>query len=64
MDIKIVKVPSLSTKPRQVLMVDGNPIIEARGNRSMNDCVSYLMNDEPIPKDGNIKRALDNVKNK
>lgn len=60
--ISIVRVPSLSTKPRQILMVDGKPILCARGNQSMNDCVSYLMNGEPIPTDGNIKKALDRVK--
>lgn len=61
-EIKIVRVPSLSTKPRQILMVDGQPILSARGNQSMNDCINYLMNGEPIPKDGNIRKALDRVK--
>lgn len=61
-EISIVRVPSLSTKPRQILMVNGKPILCARGNKSLNNCVSYLMNGEPIPKDGNIKKALDRVK--
>lgn len=64
MVISIVKIPSLSTKPRKVLMVDGEPIVCARGNESINECVSYLLNGEPQPLDMNIKKALDKVKEK
>lgn len=62
MDINIVKIKEYNSTYKHILVVNGTPICIVRGNRSLNDCISYLMNGEPSLKDGKIKGLLDKVK--
>lgn len=62
MNISSVKVKEYNSTNKHILMVDGNPVCIARGNKSLNDCISYLMNGEPDLKDRRIKKILDKVK--
>ncbi len=62
MNISTVKVKEYSSKNKHILMVNGNPVCIVRGSKSLNDCISYLMNGEPSLKDGRIQKLLDKVK--
>lgn len=62
MTISSVKVKEYNSTNKHILMVDGKPVCITRGNKSLNDCISYLMNGEPDLKDGRIKKILDKVK--
>lgn len=62
MNINIVKIKEYNSTYKHILVVNGTPICIVRGNNSLNDCISYLMNGEPSLKDGKIKRLLDKVK--
>lgn len=62
MKIEIIRVPSVSTKPKQILMVNDKPVVVCRGNKSINEMIGYLMNGAPVPSDHKIKRALDKAK--
>lgn len=62
MNISTVKVKQYSSTYKHILMVEGVPVCIARGNKSLNDCISYLMNGEPTLKDGRIMKILDKVK--
>lgn len=62
MNISTVKVKEYNSTKKHILIVDGNPICIVRGNKSLNDCISYLMNGEPSLKDGRIQKLLDRVK--
>lgn len=62
MTISSVKVKEYNSTNKHILMVDGNPVCIVRGNKSLNDCISYLMNGEPDLKDGRIKKILDKAK--
>lgn len=44
------------------MVVNGTPVCCTRGMKRMNELVSYLMNGEPIPKDGRIKKVLDKIR--
>jgi hypothetical protein len=62
MNISTVKVKEYNSTNKHILIVEGNPVCIVRGNKSLNDCISYLMNREPSLKDGRIKKILDKVR--
>ena len=62
MNISTVKIKEYNSTYKHILLVNGKPICIVRGNKSLADCTSYLMNGEPSLKDGKIKRLLDKVK--
>ena len=62
MQISVVKVKEYNSTNKHILMVDGVPVCIVRGNKSLNDCISYLMNGEPNLKDGRIQKILDRMK--
>lgn len=62
MNISTVKVKEYNSTNKHVLMVEGIPVCIVRGNKSLNDCISYLINGEPLLKDGKIMKLLDKVK--
>lgn len=62
MDISTVKVKQYSSTYKYILMVDGSPICIVRGTKSLNDCISYLMNGKPVLEDNRIMKILDKVK--
>lgn len=62
MNISTVKVKQYGSKYKHILMVDGIPVCITRGNKSLNDCINYLMNGEGSLKDGKIKKILDKLK--
>lgn len=61
MNISTVKVKQYNSTYKHILMVEGIPVCIVRGNKSLNDCISYLMNGEPLLKDGKIMKLLDKV---
>ena len=62
MNISTVKVKEYNSTNKHVLMVEGIPVCIVRGNKSLNDCISYLINGDPLLKDGKIMKLLDKVK--
>ena len=62
MTISTAKVKQYGSTYKHILIVDGNPVCLVRGDKSLNDCISYLMNGEPSLKDGKIQKLLDRVK--
>ena len=62
MNISVVKVKEYNSTNKHIRMVEGIPVCIARGDKSLNDCISYLMNGEPLLKDGRIMKLLDRVK--
>ena len=62
MNISTTKVKQYGSTYKHILMVDSVPVCVVRGSKSLNDCISYLMNDEPILKDGAIMKLLDKLK--
>ena len=62
MNISTVKIKEYNSTHKHILVVNGTPICIVRGNKSLNDCISYLMNGEPSLKDGKIMKLLDKVK--
>ncbi len=62
MNITTVKIKEYSSSWKYVLIVNGNPVCIVRGNKSLNACISYLLNGEPALKDGHIMKLLDKVK--
>lgn len=62
MNISTVKAKEYNSTNKHVLMVEGIPVCIVRGNKSLNDCISYLINGEPLLKDGKIMKLLDKVK--
>ena len=62
MKIATVKIKQYSSTFKYVVLVDGIPVCIARGIKSCNDCISYLMNGEPKLKDGKIMKILDKVR--
>lgn len=62
MTISTVKIKEYNSTKKYVLMVDSIPVCIVRGNKSLNDCISYLMNGEPLLKDGRIMKLLDKIK--
>lgn len=62
MEIRTVKIKEYNSVRKHVLIVDGNPVCLVRGNRSLQDCISYLMNGAPVLKDGKIMKILDKVR--
>ena len=57
--ISTAKVKQYCSKNKHILLVDGIPVCITRGNKSLNDCISYLMTGEPKLKDGKIMRLLE-----
>ena len=43
MNISSVKVKEYNSTNKHILMVEGKPICIVRGNKSLNDCISYLI---------------------
>lgn len=62
MNISSIKVKEYSSSYKHVLIINDKPICIVRSKKSLNDCISYLMNDEPVLKDGKIMKLLDKVK--
>lgn len=62
MNISTVKIKEYNSTYKHILVVNGTPICIVRGNRSLNDCIGYLMNGVPSLKDGKIMKLLDKVK--
>lgn len=62
MNINTLKVKEYNSTNKYVLMVEGIPVCIVRGNKSLNDCISYLMNGEPSLKDGKIMKLLDKLR--
>lgn len=62
MKISTLKVKEYNSTNKYVLMVEGIPVCIVRGNKSLNDCISYLMNGEPSLKDGKIMKLLDKLR--
>lgn len=62
MNISTTKVKQYGSTYKNILMVDSVPVCIVRGSKSLNDCISYLMNGEPILKDGAIMKLLDKLK--
>ena len=62
MTISTAKVKEYNSTKKYILMVNGTPVCIVRGNKSLNDCIGYLMNGEPLLKDGRIMRTLDKLK--
>lgn len=62
MNITTVKVKEYSSSYKYILIVHGNPVCIVRSNKTLNACISYLMNGEPELKDGRIMKLLDKVK--
>lgn len=62
MTISSVKVKEYNSTNKHILMVDEKLVCVVRGNKSLNDCISYLMNGEPPLKDGRIQKILDKLK--
>ena len=58
MNISTVKIKEYNSTKKHVLMVEGIPVCIVKGNKSVNDCISYLMNGEPQLKDGKIMKLL------
>lgn len=62
MNISVVKVKQYSSSYKNILMVDGVPVCIVRGTKSLNDCISYLMNCNPSLKDGKVMKLFDKLK--
>lgn len=62
LDIKTVKIKECNSSWKSVLIVCGVPVCIVRSNKSLNDCISYLMNGEPKLTDGKIMKILDRVR--
>lgn len=62
MTLSTVKVKEYSSTNKYILLVNGKPVCIVRGKKSLNDCIGYLMNGEPLLKDGRIMKLLDKVK--
>ena len=62
MNISTAKVKQYGSTYKHILMVEGIPVCIVRGNKSLNDCISYLMNGTPVLKDGKIVKLLDKLK--
>lgn len=59
MNITTAKIKEYSSSYKYVLIVNGNPVCIVRSNKSLNACISYLINGEPVLKDGHIMKLLD-----
>ena len=57
--ISTAKVKQYSSKYKYILLVGGNPVCITRGQKSLKDCISYLLTGEPKLKDGKIMRLLE-----
>ena len=64
MNITTVKTKEYSSSWKYVLIVNGNPACIVRSNKALNACISYLMNGEPVLKDGHIMKLLDKYRKK
>ena len=62
LDIKTVKIKECNSSWKSVLIVCGVPVCIVRSTKSLNDCISYLMNGEPKLTDGKIMKILDRVR--
>jgi len=62
MNISTIKIKQYSSTYKHLLMVDSVPVCIVRGNKSLNDCISYLMSGTPSLKDGKIMKLLDKLK--
>ena len=62
MNISSVKLKEYNSTNKHILMVNRTPVCIVKGNKSLNDCISYLMNGEPPLKDGRIQKIFDRLK--
>ena len=64
MNITTVKIKEYGSSWKYVLIINGNPVCIVRSNKALNACISYLMNGEPVLKDGHIMKLLDKFRKK
>ena len=62
LDIKTMKIKECNSSWKNVLMVGGVPVLIVKGNKSLQNCISYLLNGEPKLTDGKIMKILDRVR--
>lgn len=62
MEIEITPINQYNSTKKRFMVVNGTPVCCTRGMNRMNELVSYLMNGEPLPKDGRIKKILDKIR--
>ena len=62
LDIKTMKIKECNSSWKNVLIVEGVPVLIVKGNKALQNCISYLMNGEPKLTDGKIMKILDRVR--
>ena len=62
LDIKTMKIKECNSSWKNVLLVCGVPVLIVKGNKTLQNCISYLLNGEPKLTDGKIMKILDRVR--
>jgi hypothetical protein len=62
MKIEIVKVKQYCSTYKNILMIDGKPILIAKSPNTISKCLAYLENKNIELSDGKVKRILDEFK--
>lgn len=61
-DIKTVKIKECNSSWKHILIVCDVPVCIVKSNKTLQNCISYLMNGEPKLTDGKIMKILDKVR--
>lgn len=62
MKIETYKVKQYNSTYKYILMVDGKPILIAKSQNRLSQCIAYIENKDIDIKDGKIKKILDTIK--